>query len=128
MKLANIKIAIVHYWFLELHRGGERVVDSLCELFPQADVFTHVFDEGVFSDLVARHRVKTFINRLPFARKATLYYVPLMPFATEQFDLSGYDLVISSESGPAKKGSLSPKGRPRCLPTTHSRTLFPQPV
>jgi glycosyltransferase involved in cell wall biosynthesis len=98
-----MKVAIVHYWFLELPRGGEKVVEALCELFPDADIFTHVIDRVVFSDLVTKHKVTTsFINSLPFARTATAYYLPLMPLASEQFDLSGYDLVISSESGPAK--------------------------
>jgi glycosyltransferase involved in cell wall biosynthesis len=102
-KFADTKVAIVHYWFLELRRGGEKVVEALCELFPDADIFTHVIDRTVFSDLVAKHKVTTsFINSLPFARTATAYYLPLMPLASEQFDLSGYDLVISSESGPAK--------------------------
>jgi glycosyltransferase involved in cell wall biosynthesis len=101
-ELANIRVAIVHYWFLEL-RGGEKVVDALCELFPQADIFAHVVNEKAISDIVAKHKVETsFINRLPFARKATAYYLPLMPLASEQFDLSQYDLVISNESGPAK--------------------------
>jgi glycosyltransferase involved in cell wall biosynthesis len=103
--LTSLKVAIVHYWFIELRRGGEKVIDSLCKLFPQADIFTHVLDEKVFPDLVANHRVRTsFIQRLPYARKekVTAYYLPLMPLALEQFDLSNYDLVISSESGPAK--------------------------
>jgi glycosyltransferase involved in cell wall biosynthesis len=101
--LASLKVAIVHYWFFDAWRGGEKVVSSLCQLFPQADIFTHVLDAKVFADLVAKHRVTTsFIQQLPFARKATKYYVPLMPLALEQFDLNEYDLVISSESGPAK--------------------------
>jgi hypothetical protein len=68
--LTSLKVAIVHYWFIELRRGGEKVIDSLCKLFPQADIFTHVIDEKVFPDLVANHRVRTsFIQRLPYARK-----------------------------------------------------------
>ena len=102
MDLTNLKVAIVHYWFLDA-RGGEKVVDALCELLPNADIFTHVIDKKVFTNLAAKHAITTsFIQRLPFARKATAYYLPLMPLASEQFDLSEYDLVISSESGPAK--------------------------
>ena len=102
MDITNLKVAIVHYWFLD-PRGGEKVVDALCELFPQADIFTHLFNRKVFANLAAKHKVKTsFIQRLPYARNATAYYLPLMPLALEQFDLSEYDLVISSESGPAK--------------------------
>src|SRR5207245_2105465 len=102
VEFTTLKVAIVHYWFLDAPRGGEKVVYSLCELFPQADIFTHVIDQKGFPDLVSKHKVTTsFIQRLPYARKATAYYLPLMPLALEQFDLSGYDLVISSESGPA---------------------------
>ena len=100
---ASLKVAIVHYWFIELPRGGEKVVESFCEIFPKADIFTHVLDKKVFSYLTAKHKIETsFIDKLPFARSATAFYVPLMPLASEQFDLSEYDLVISSESGPAK--------------------------
>jgi glycosyltransferase involved in cell wall biosynthesis len=100
--LTTLKVAIVHYWFLD-PRGGEKVIEALCELLPSADVFTHVLDRKKFPTLTANHKVTTsFIQRLPYARKATKYYLPLMPIAVEQFDLSGYDLIISSESGPAK--------------------------
>jgi hypothetical protein len=68
--LTSLKVAIVHYWFIELRRGGEKVIDSLCKLFPQADIFTHVLDEKVFPDLVANHRVRTsFINGFPMPEK-----------------------------------------------------------
>src|SRR3954453_22767315 len=64
---------------------------------------THVIDSREFPGLVSRHRVVTsFVQRLPFARRALQFYLPLMPFALEQFDLTDYDLVISIESGPAK--------------------------
>src|SRR3954471_1201185 len=100
--IGSLKVAIIHYWFI-YRRGGERVVEALCELFPRADVFTHVIDSREFPDLVSRHRVVTsFVQRLPFARRALQFYLPLMPFALEQFDLTDYDLVISIESGPAK--------------------------
>jgi glycosyltransferase involved in cell wall biosynthesis len=102
-RLRNIRVAVVHYWFRELRRGGEKVVEALLELFPQADIFTNIFDKRVFSHLSDNHTVKeTFIGRLPMAKQAAGCYVPLMPFALEQLDFAGYDLVISSESGPAK--------------------------
>ena len=96
-----MKVAIVHYWLLSM-RGGEKVVDALRELYPEADLFTHVHDpDGVSPRL--RQRVRTtFVQRLPLARRLYQWYVPLMPLALEQLDLSGYDLVISSEAGPAK--------------------------
>jgi glycosyltransferase involved in cell wall biosynthesis len=98
----NLKVAIVHYWLVGM-RGGERVLEALCDLYPQADVYTHVYLPNSVSKSISRHKVTTtFIGHLPFA--ATMYkkYLPLMPMALEQLDLTGYDLVISSESGPAK--------------------------
>ncbi len=97
-----MKVAIVHYWLVSM-RGGERVLEALCELFPQADIYTHVYDPDSVSPII-RNRVvhTTLIGRLPFARKLYKHYLPLMPMALEQLDLRDYDLVISSESGPAK--------------------------
>lgn len=105
-----MKIALIHYWLIT-PRGGEKVLEALCELFPQADIFTHVYDEAAFADNpIAKHKVYTsFISRLPFAKKLYQSYLPLMPMALENLDLSGYDLIISSESGPAK-GIIPPPG------------------
>ncbi|WP_296676974.1 glycosyltransferase [Novosphingobium sp.] len=84
-------------------RGGERVVEHLLDLYPGADLFTHVIDADRMAPRIRAAKVTTsFINRLPFSRRFYQYYLPLMPIALEEFDLSDYDLVISSESGPAK--------------------------
>jgi glycosyltransferase involved in cell wall biosynthesis len=97
-----MKVAIIHYWLVGM-RGGEKVIEALCEMYPQADIFTHVYDPEMVSDRIRQHRViPTFINALPRAAKMYKTYLPLMPLALEQIDLSGYDLIISSESGPAK--------------------------
>jgi glycosyltransferase involved in cell wall biosynthesis len=97
-----MKVAIIHYWLVGM-RGGERVLEALCELYPDADVYTHVYLPEAVSRTISRHRVTTtFIGHLPFAASMYKKYLPLMPMALEQLDLSGYDLIISSESGPAK--------------------------
>jgi len=97
-----MKVAIIHYWLVGM-RGGEKVIEALCEMYPQADIFTHVYVPEMVSDRIRQHRViPTFINALPRAAKMYKTYLPLMPLALEQIDLSGYDLIISSESGPAK--------------------------
>jgi glycosyltransferase involved in cell wall biosynthesis len=96
------RVAIVHYWLVGM-RGGERVLERLLRLFPEADIYTHVYDPAAVSPAIRARRVHTtFINRLPGARRHYQKYLPLMPMALEELDLSGYDLVISSESGPAK--------------------------
>jgi glycosyltransferase involved in cell wall biosynthesis len=97
-----MRIAIIHYWLIGL-RGGEKVLEAICELYPGADIFTHVFDAEAAGPIIGAHKVTTtFIAKLPFARRFYKFYLPLMPFALETLDLTSYDLVISSESGPAK--------------------------
>ncbi|MEE7439128.1 glycosyltransferase [Methylobacterium oryzae] len=97
-----MRVAIVHYWLIGM-RGGEKVVEALCDLYPEADIFTHAYAPQSMSPTIRAHRVRTsFIGRLPFATSRYKSYLPLMPMALEQLDLRGYDLIISSESGPAK--------------------------
>ena len=97
-----MRVAIVHYWLVGM-RGGEKVLEAVCELYPSADIFTHVVAPESISPTIANHRIVTsFIARLPRAKSWYKKYLPLMPLALEQFDLRGYDLIISSESGPAK--------------------------
>jgi len=96
------RVAIIHYWLVSM-RGGENVLEALCKIFPQADIFTHVYDPAKVSAPIRKHKVfTTFINSLPLARRFYKHYLPLMPLALEQLDLRGYDIIISSESGPAK--------------------------
>ena len=96
------RIAIVHYWLVAM-RGGERVIEALGELYPDADLFTHVCDRSALSSSLRDRNIRTtFIQRLPQATKRYRSYLPLMPLALEQLDLRAYDIVISSESGPAK--------------------------
>jgi glycosyltransferase involved in cell wall biosynthesis len=84
-------------------RGGERVLEALCRMFPGADIYTHVLDPAAISPLLASHTIETtFVNRLPRAGRWYKSYLPLMPMALEALDLTGYDLIISSEAGPAK--------------------------
>jgi glycosyltransferase involved in cell wall biosynthesis len=97
-----VKVAIVHYWLINM-RGGEKMLEALLELYPQADIYTHVYDPKAVSPLINSHRVYTSsINRLPFAKRLYQKYMPLMPGALKEFDLLEYDLVISSEAGPVK--------------------------
>ncbi|WP_082072867.1 glycosyltransferase [Hyphomicrobium sp. 99] len=97
-----MKVALVHYWLVGM-RGGEKVLEALCDIFPDADIFTHVVAPDAISEKLKRHTIKTsFIADLPYARRFYKSYLPLMPMALENLDMRDYDLVISSESGPAK--------------------------
>lgn len=118
------KVAIVHYWLVTM-RGGERVVERLLHLFPGADIFTHVYDESRVSRTIAQAKVTTsFIQRLPGAARHYQKYLPLMPMALEQLDLRGYDLVISSESGPAKGVITDPDAMHLCYVHSPMRYLW----
>ena len=97
-----MNVAIVHFVLLYMS-GAEKVLEALCELYPDADIYTHVYDPTNISDSIKKNKIKTtFINKLPGSRNHYKYYLPLMPYALEQLDLSEYDLVISCESGPTK--------------------------
>ena len=119
-----MKTAIVHYWLVNM-RGGEKVIEALLEMFPDADIFTHVYDPGNMSDLVNSHKVYTsYIQKLPFAKKMYQKYMPLMPRALLEFNLQNYDLVISSESGPAKGVVPNPNAYHICYCHSPMRYLW----
>ena len=124
-----MKTALLHYWLTNM-RGGEKVLAALGEMWPEADIFTHAFGMGMREKVRGTrekgegtrdegrgrrgswkgHRVKeSFIARLPFGRKHPQAYLPFMPAATRSLNLDGYDLIVSSESGPIK-GIRKPSG------------------
>lgn len=106
-----MRVALIHYW-LVTWRGGEQVLKAIADLFPQADIYTHVADpELVATHFPGRRLTTTFVARLPFARRSYRSYLALMPLALEQLDLRAYDLIISSEAGPAK-GVIAPPHAP----------------
>lgn len=98
-----MKIAIVHEW-LATYAGSERVVEQMLQVFPQADLFSVVdFVPLAERGFLQGHTPKTtFIQRLPWARTKFRAYLPLMPMAIEQLDLSSYDVVLSSNHAVAK--------------------------
>ncbi|MBL9123709.1 MAG: glycosyltransferase family 4 protein [Planctomycetaceae bacterium] len=98
-----MRVAIVHDW-LVTWGGSERVLEQMLALYPQADLFTVVdfLPAAQRAPLAGRKITTSFIQRLPKARTHYNSYLPLMPVAIEQFDLSGYDLVLSSSHCVAK--------------------------
>ena len=98
-----MRVALVHDWFT-VYAGAERVVEQILRVLPQADVFALVdFLEGEARRFLQGKSVRvSFIQGLPKARQHYRAYLPLMPLAIEQFDLRGYDLVISSSHAVAK--------------------------
>jgi len=104
-----MKIALVHDWLTGM-RGGERCLEVLCELFPDAPIYTLLHVPGTVSSTIEKHPIRTsFIQHLPAAQRAYRYYLPLFPRGVESFDLSGYDLILSTSHCVAK-GVRVPSG------------------
>ena len=107
MVLGKLKVAIVHDFLLWMG-GAERCLEGLCEIFPNADIYTLFYSKGKLSKTIEKHKIyPSFLQRFPFHEKYYRYLYTLMPSAVEKFDLSCYDLVISS-SWCVAKGALVP--------------------
>lgn len=103
MSLSNIKIAIIHDWLVTFG-GAERVLEQIFSCFPNAHLYVVIdFLPKHYRQFIQDKIIKTsFIQQLPFANRMYWYYSPLMPLAIEQFDLSEYEIVISSSYAVAK--------------------------
>ncbi|MBE9102068.1 glycosyltransferase family 4 protein [Vacuolonema iberomarrocanum] len=98
-----MKTAVVHEW-LVTYAGSEQVCEQMLRLFPEADLFSLVdfLPEDLRWFIQQRPVHTSFLQNLPFARRRFRAYLPLMPLAVEQFDLSGYDVILSSNHAVAK--------------------------
>lgn len=112
----KIRIAIIHDW-LTVYAGAEKTLEQLLKLYPHADIFTIVdFLPEKDRGFLKEHSITTsMIQKLPFAKSKYRHYLSLMPLAIEQFDLSGYDLIISSSHAVAKGVITGPDQRHLCL-------------
>jgi glycosyltransferase involved in cell wall biosynthesis len=121
-----MKIAIVHDWLTGM-RGGEKCLEVFCRLYPDADLFTLLHLPNKVSSVIESHPIHTsFIQSLPLAETKYRYYLPLMPFAIEQFDFSGYDLILSSSHCVAKGVKPGPNGLHICYCHTPMRYIWDQ--
>ena len=98
-----MKIAVVHEW-LVTYAGSERVCEQMLQLFPDADLFSLVdfLPEDLRFFIQHRPVTTSFLQQLPFANPRFRAYLPLMPLAIERFDLSPYDVILSSHHAVAK--------------------------
>ena len=102
-----MKVAIVHYWFIT-RRGGEKVVESILKQYPQADIYTLFYDPKIYGNHIEHHKVYTSVLNKPLIRKYYQKLFPLYPLGIRSLQLKDdYDLIISSESGPAKGVKIS---------------------
>ncbi|OVE79801.1 hypothetical protein BVY01_01485, partial [bacterium I07] len=84
-------------------RGGEKVLEAVCELYPDADLFTLVHIPGTVSQTIEKRVIHTsFVQNLPFVRQKYRQYLPLFPTAIEQLNLKSYDLILSTSHCVAK--------------------------
>lgn len=104
-----MKTAIIAEWLCN-YAGSERVLEQIIACFPEADIFAVVdfVPEAERAFLQGKRPITSFVQNLPFARKHFRYYLPLMPLAVEQFDLSGYDLILSNSHAVAKGVIVGP--------------------
>src|ERR1041385_6714976 len=97
-----MKIALIHDWLTGM-RGGEKVLEVLCELFPTADIFTLVHVPGQVSVTIEAHPIHaSLLQQLPAIKHYYRHLLPIMPRAIEQFDFAGYDLLLSTSHCVAK--------------------------
>ena len=121
-----MRIALIHDWLTGM-RGGEKVLDALCDVFPAADLFTMVHVPGTASAKIERRRIaRSPVQWLPAAGRLYRQYLPLFPFAVEQFDLDGYDLVISTSHCAAKSVVVPGRARHLCYCLTPMRYAWDQ--
>jgi len=115
------RVAIVHDWLIS-SRGGEKVLEAILELFPQAEIFTLFYDSNRVSEKIRRHPVHvSFLNRFPQAHRYYRHLLPLFPMAIERFDLTDFDLVISSSHCVAKGVIVGPQALHLCYCHTPMR-------
>ena len=121
-----MKTALVHYWLVN-QRGGEAVLEAIGELLPQADLYAHVINPAtLYGSLVGRRSHETFIGSLPFSRRKHQLYLLLMQMALENLALDEYDLIVSSEAGPAKYVIPKPEAYHICYCHSPMRYLWDQ--
>lgn len=102
------RVALVHDWLTGM-RGGERCLEVLCELFPDAPLFTLLHVPGSVTPTIERRRIVTsLVQRMPRAAARYRYYLPVFPLAISRFDLAGYDLVVSLSHCVAKGVRVAP--------------------
>lgn len=109
--MSLMRVAVVHDW-LTVYAGAEKALEQILQIFPKADLFSVIdfFPKHQRKHLLEKKARTTFIQNLPFARTLYRFYLPLMPLAIEQIDITGYDLVISSSHAVAK-GVLTAPGQ-----------------
>jgi glycosyltransferase involved in cell wall biosynthesis len=121
-----LRVALVHDWLTGM-RGGERVLDELCALFPEADLYTLIHAPGSVSRRIEARRIVTSpLSGLPGVTRHYRKLLPLLPWAIGRFRLSGYDLVLSTSHAVAKGVRVAPGTPHVCYCLTPMRWVWDQ--
>ena len=121
-----MRVALVHDWLTGM-RGGEKALERLCEVFPDAELFTLLHMPGSVSPLIEDRPIHTaFTQHLPFVRRAYRHYLPLFPAAIERLDFRGFDLVVSCSHCVAKSVIVPPGVPHLCYCLTPMRYAWDQ--
>jgi glycosyltransferase involved in cell wall biosynthesis len=97
-----MKVALIHDWLTGM-RGGEKVLERIAALFPDAPIYTLVWNRGSVSPALESHDIRTsFLQRMPAVATRYRWYLPLFPAAIERFDLRGFDVIVSSSHAVAR--------------------------
>jgi glycosyltransferase involved in cell wall biosynthesis len=120
------RVALVHDWLTGM-RGGEKVLEEIAGLFPDAPIHTLIHLPGRVSERLEAHPIRTsFLQRAPFVERRYRHYLPLFPSAVESFDLSSFDLVISTSHCVAKGALPAPHATHLCYCHTPMRYAWDQ--
>ena len=119
-----MRVAIIHDW-LNGMRGGEKVLEALCELFPDSVIFTLFYQPDKVSKIISRHEVRaSYLNSIPGSKKYYRYLLPFYSKAITSFNLEGFDLCISISHSVAKGISPPPNCLHICICLTPMRYIW----
>ncbi len=121
---AALKVALVHHW-LVTRRGGEHVFEAMADHFPAADIYTLVSDPANLSSALRNRLIRSsMLQKLPYASRLYPYYLPLFPAAVSRLDLTGYQLIISSDAAVVKGVRADPGAVHLCYCHTPMRCVW----
>jgi glycosyltransferase involved in cell wall biosynthesis len=121
-----MNVAIIHDWLTGM-RGGERVLELFCKIFPQAPVFTLFHYPGTVSDIIESHKiVVSRLQKIPFSQKHYRMLLPFFPGAVESFDLRDFDCVVSTSHAVAKGAIKGAERLSICYCHTPMRYIWDQ--
>ncbi len=123
-RLSSMRVALIHDWLTAM-RGGERVLAELCELFPEAPIFTLFHQPGTVCRLIEAREIRcSFLNRIPGIGRSYRHLLPFFPLAVSTLDVKGFDLILSVSHAVAKSIRKPPGSIHVCYCLTPMRYIW----